>query len=251
MSERQEDRGSPWEGMPRQFATTRWSVVLAAGESGTPGSREALARLCETYWYPLYAFARRWGHTADEAQELTQEFFARLLEKHYLGDVRPERGRFRSFLLASLKHFLLNERDRVLAQKRGGGQPPIPLEIETAEGRYRLEPIETTTPETIFERRWALTLLDRVVRRLGDEYADSDRTRLFAALKGFLTGQGDTPKYAEVASALGMTDGAVKVAVHRLRRRFGELLRDEIADTVADPADVDDEIRYLFKVLGG
>ncbi len=237
-------------GLPRQFATTRWSVVLAAGERDTPGSREALARLCETYWYPLYAFARRWGHTADEAQELTQEFFSRLLEKHYLGDVRPERGRFRSFLLASLKHFLLNERDRALAQKRGGGQAPIPLEIDTAEGRYRLEPVETTTPETVFERRWALTLLERVLQRLGDEYAETGRAQLFDALKGLLTGQSDAPKYAEIGAALGMSDGAVKVAVHRLRRRFGELLRDEIADTVSDPAEIDDEIRYLFKVLG-
>jgi RNA polymerase sigma-70 factor (ECF subfamily) len=245
-----DDRASFWPGLPRQFATTRWSVVLAAGNDESPGSREALARLCETYWYPLYAFARRWGHTADEAQDLTQGFFARLLEKHYLGDVRPERGRFRSFLLASLKHFLLNERDRVLAQKRGGGHVPVPLEIDTAEGRYRLEPSDTATPETIFERRWALTLLDRVGARLREEYAESDRKELFERLEGFLTGQSATPKYAEVGEALGMTEGAVKVAVHRLRRRFGEVLRDEIADTVADPADIEDEIRYLFKVLG-
>jgi len=235
--------------MPRQFATTRWSVVLAAGEGGTPGSREALARLCEIYWYPLYAFVRRWGHTADDAQDLTQEFFARLLEKHYLGDVRRERGRFRSFLLASLKHFLLNERDRVLAQKRGGGRVLLPLEGDTAEGRYRLEPCEPSTPETIFERRWALTLLDRVLTHLRDEYAASDRRPLFEALRGLLTGQADTPRYAELAVRLAMTEGAVKVAVHRLRRRFGALLREEIADTVADAGDIDDEIRYLFKVL--
>jgi len=249
MSGPEGDAGA-WAGMPRQFATTRWSVVLAAGETTSPGSREALARLCETYWYPLYAFTRRWGHTADEAQDLTQEFFARLLEKHYLGDVNPERGRFRSFLLASLKHFLLNERDRVLAQKRGGGHAPIPLEVETAEGRYRLEPPDTATPETIYERRWALTLLDRAIGRLREEYARSDRERLFGQLQGCLTGQAATPKYAEVGAALNMSEGAVKVAVHRLRRRFGELLRDEIADTVAAPEDVEDEIRYLFKVLG-
>jgi RNA polymerase sigma factor (sigma-70 family) len=245
-----EDEGGAWAGMPRQFATTRWSVVLAAGETASPGSTEALARLCETYWYPLYAFTRRWGHTADEAQDLTQEFFARLLEKHYLGDVRPERGRFRSFLLASLKHFLLNERDRALAQKRGGGHAPISLEVDTAEGRYRLEPPDTATPETIYERRWALTLLDRVIDRLRGEYARSDRGPLFERLRGFLTGQSATPKYTEVGAALNMTEGAVKVAVHRLRRRFGELLRDEIADTVAEPDDIEDEIRYLFKVLG-
>jgi RNA polymerase sigma-70 factor (ECF subfamily) len=250
MAERDDERGSLWPGMPRQFATTRWSVVLAAGETASPGSREALAKLCETYWYPLYAFARRWGHTADEAQDLTQEFFARLLEKHYLGDVRPERGRFRSFLLASLKHFLLNERDRVLAQKRGGGHALISLEIDTAEGRYRLEPPDKSTPETIYERRWALTLLDRVLARLRDEYAGSGRERVFESLSGFLTGQSWTPKYADIGAALDMTEGAVKVAVHRLRRRFGELLRDEIADTVAEPDDIEDEIRYLFKVLG-
>jgi RNA polymerase sigma-70 factor (ECF subfamily) len=250
MAERVDDQGNEWPGLPRRFATTRWSVVLAAGDSATPGSRDALARLCEIYWYPLYAFARRWGHTADEAQDLTQEFFTRLLEKHYLEDVRPERGRFRSFLLASLKHFLLNERDRDQAQKRGGGRAPIPLELDTAEGRYRLEPPDTATPETIFERRWALTLLDRVLERLRREHVESERERLFEALKGFLTGQSETPKYGDVGASLGMTEGAVKVAVHRLRRRFGELLRDEIADTVADPADVEDEIRYLFKVLG-
>ncbi len=250
MTDRKNDWGSLWPGMPRRFATTRWSVVLAAGDSESPGSREALARLCETYWYPLYAFARRWGHTADEAQDLTQEFFARLIERHYLSEVRPERGRFRSFLLASLKHFLLNERDRILAQKRGGGRAPISLEIETAEGRYRLEPSDTATPESIFERRWALTLLDRVLARLGDEYADRNRKRLFEALKVFLTGQVEAQKYATVGGILEMSESAVKVAVHRLRRRFGELLRDEIADTVADPSEIDDEIRYLFKVLG-
>jgi len=249
MSDQDRDGPRDWPGMPRQFATTRWSVVLAAGDGETAGSREALARLCEIYWYPLYAFARRWGHTADEAQDLTQEFFARLLEKHYLGDVKPERGRFRSFLLASLKHFLLNERDRVLARKRGGGQVPIPLEFETAEGRYRLEPRDPSTPETIFERRWALTLLDRVLSRLRCEYEESGRGPLFKALQGLLTGQVETPRYADLGALLGMTEGAVKVAAHRLRRRFGELLRQEIADTVADPAEVDDEIRYLFKVL--
>ncbi|MBE3071896.1 MAG: sigma-70 family RNA polymerase sigma factor [Acidobacteria bacterium] len=249
MTERNDDRRPGLPQMPRQFATTRWSVVLAAGEGGTPGSREALARLCEIYWYPLYAFARRWGHTADEAQDLTQEFFARLLEKHYLGDVRPERGRFRSFLLASLRHFLLNERDRVLAQKRGGGHAPISLEFDAAEGRYRLEPRDTSTPETLYERRWALTLLDQVLQQLEREHRDSKRDRLFEALKGLLTGQADTLPYVEIASRLGMTEGAVKVAAHRLRRRFGELLRQEIAETVADPADVEDEIRYLFKVL--
>ncbi len=234
---------------PRHFATTRWSVVLAAGDENTPGAREALARLCDIYWYPLYAFVRRWGHTADDAQDLTQEFFTRLLEKHYLGDVRPERGRFRSFLLASLKHFLLNERDRVLAQKRGGGQRPVPLEGETAEGRYLREPCEPSTPETIFERRWALTLLDRVLARLQDEYAASGRERLFEALRGTLTGETDAPRYAQLAARLEMTEGAVKVAVHRLRRRFGALLREEIADTVAEPGEIDDEIRYLFKAL--
>jgi RNA polymerase sigma factor (sigma-70 family) len=232
------------------FATTHWSMVVAAGGKATARSQEALARLCEAYWYPLYVYVRRWGHAADEAQDLTQEFFARLMEKGYLRQADPDRGRFRSFLLAALKHFLANERDRAGAQKRGGGRPPLPLEIEGAEGRYSLEPADPETPEKIFERRWALTLLDKVLSRLREDYHQTGKGALFDLLKDLLTaGKADEP-YARLGAELGMSEGAVKVAVHRLRRRFGELLREEIAQTVADPRDIDDEIRYLFKALG-
>ena len=233
-----------------RFDTTHWSLVVAAGAKATPHSEEALARLCEAYWYPLYAYVRRWGYTSDEAQDLTQEFFARLMEKEYLRQADPHRGRFRSFLLAALKHFLANERDRAGAQKRGGGRPPLPLEIETAEGRYSLEPADPETPEKIFERRWALILLDKVLSRLRDEYHRTNRSALFDVLKDLLTSGKAGEPYARLGAELGMSEGAVKVAVHRLRRRFGELLREEIAETVADPQDVDDEIRYLFTALG-
>jgi RNA polymerase sigma factor (sigma-70 family) len=235
----------------RQFVTTRWSQVLAAGSEPTLSSRDALARLCEVYWYPLYAYVRRWGYDADEAQDLTQEFFARLLEKHYLRAADPARGRFRSFLLASLKHFLSNERDRQTAVKRGGRVTIIPLEFENAEGRYQLEPPDAETPETIYERRWALTLLDRTLGRLRDEFEEAGKAALFGRLEGYLTGEQETVPYAELAAELGMSEGAVKVTVHRLRRRFGALLREEIAETVSDPVEVDGEIRELFRSLGG
>jgi RNA polymerase sigma-70 factor (ECF subfamily) len=235
----------------RQFATTRWSQVLAAGQVHTGDSREALARLCESYWYPLYAYVRRWGHDADQAQDLTQEFFARLLEKHYLRAADPARGRFRSFLLASLKHFLSNERDRVGAAKRGGRATVVPLELETAEGRYRRELADAETPETIYERRWALVLLERSLARLRREFEAAGKQTLFARLEGHLTGDQQTVPYADLCAELGMSEGAIKVAVHRLRRRFGALLREEISETVSDPAEVDDEIRELFRALKG
>jgi RNA polymerase sigma factor (sigma-70 family) len=235
----------------RQFATTRWSQVIAAGADQTRDSQEALARLCEVYWYPLYAYVRRWGHDADQAQDLTQEFFARLLEKHYLRAADPARGRFRSFLLASLKHFLSNERDRVKAVKRGGRTTVLPLEFENAEGRYSREPPDNETPETIYERRWALTLLERTLARLREEFRESGKDATFARLEGYLTGEQETLPYAELGASLGMSEGAVKVAVHRLRRRFGALLREEIAETVSDPAEVDEEIRELFRAVRG
>jgi RNA polymerase sigma-70 factor (ECF subfamily) len=233
-----------------RFETTHWSMVVAASGGPTPRSREALSRLCEMYWYPLYAYVRRRGYDADAAQDLTQEFFTRVIEKDYLSDATPERGRFRAFLLASLRHFLANEYDRASAQKRGGGRPALALEFETAEGRYQLEPPDTCTPETIYERRWALTVLDRTLTRLRAEHEAAGRLALFDRLKGYLTGDASGTSYAEAASALGMSEGAVKVAVHRLRRRFGALLREEIADTVVDPAQIDDEIRALFAALG-
>lgn len=233
------------------FATTRWSQVLAAGRGHSEDSREALSRLCESYWYPLYSYVRRWGFDADQAQDLTQEFFARLLEKHYLRAADPARGRFRSFLLASLKHFLSNERDRTSAVKRGGRATVLPLEFENAEGRYSREPPDTDTPETLYERRWATALLERTLARLKAEFDAAGKGAAFASLEGYLTGEQETPPYADLGARLGMSEGAVKVAVHRLRRRFGALLREEIAETVSDAGHVDDEIRELFRALKG
>jgi RNA polymerase sigma-70 factor (ECF subfamily) len=235
----------------RRFTTTKWSQVLAAGQADAGGSREALSRLCESYWYPLYAYVRRWGYDADQAQDLTQEFFARLLEKHYLRAADPARGRFRSFLLASLKHFLANERDRAGAVKRGGRMTVVPLEIENAEGRYSLEPPDGETPERVYERRWALTLLERTLARLSREFEAAGKRAQFARLEGYLTGEQETLPYAKLALELGMSEGAIKVAVHRLRRRFGALLREEVGETVSMPEQVDDEIRDLFRALRG
>jgi RNA polymerase sigma-70 factor (ECF subfamily) len=232
----------------RGFETTQWSIVLAAGRSASGDAREALAVLCERYWYPVYAFVRGRGHGADEAEDLTQAFFAKLLEKHYVRDADPERGRFRSFLLAAVTHFLSNERDRETALKRGGGRAVVSLDAEDAEGRYRLEPSHDMTPERVFRRRWALMLLERAVARLREEAERAGQAERFERLTACLTG--DAVPHAEVAAALGMSEGAVKVAVHRLRRRYRELLRAEIADTVADPAAVDDELRELFAALG-
>ncbi len=233
----------------RPFQTTRWTLVVAAGGPVTEQSREALARLCEIYWYPLYAYVRRWGHPADEAQDLTQEFFARLIERNVVAEADPTRGRFRSFLLASLKHFLANEHDRATALKRGGGRPLLSLEFQTAESRYRLEPADRETPDRVFERGWAAALLDRVMARLAEEQEQAGRRDLFDRLRPALAEGTAEASYAQIGAAIGMSEGAIKVAVHRLRRRFGELLREEIAETVADPAEVDEEIRYLLAAL--
>lgn len=230
------------------FATTHWSVVVAAAGRPDSHSQEALATLCSIYWYPLYAYVRRQGYSAEEGQDLTQGFFARLLEKNYLQDVKRERGKFRSFLLASLKHFLANERDRVRAQKRGGGSSLIPLDITTAEGRYSLEPSHEMTPEKIFDRRWALTLLDQVLARLREEFASAGKTDHFDRLKIFLTGEAGI-HYRQIAAEMKMKEGAFKVAIHRLRRRYRDLLREEIAQTVADPDDIEAEIRHLFAAI--
>ena len=232
-----------------RFATTRWSLVLAAGQQTNTRSAEALAILCEMYWYPVYAFIRRQGHRAEEGADLTQEFFARVLEKNYFHDADPARGRFRSFLCASIRHFLSNERDRVRALKRGGNQPPISLDVEIAEGRYQLEPRDDLTPEKLFDRRWALTLLERVFARLREEHASAGKAELFDHFKGFLTDDSAPVPYADVARALGMTEGAIRVAVHRLRRHFRDTLVQEIAETVSNPADIDAEIEYLLKAV--
>ena len=234
---------------PHGFATTRWSLVLAAGRGDAPEAEAALAALCQSYWYPLYAYVRRSGHPADEARDLTQEFFARLLEKHALRAADSERGRFRSFLLTALKRFLSKQRHQARAQKRGGGRKPLSLDFEQGESRYRLEPAHEATAETIYEQRWALTLLDRVFDRLRAEFDQAGKQKAFHRLKVYLTGEAGMPSYREVAVELGMTEGAVKVAVHRLRRRYRALVREEIAQTVAGPEDVDEELSHLFAAL--
>ena len=232
------------------FRTTHWSIVLAAANQASPNSQEALARLCETYWYPLYAYARRRGHGPPEAEDLTQEFFSRLLEKEYLAGITQEGGKFRSFLLTALKRFLANQWERAQAQKRGGGITIASVNETDAESRYQVEPADEATPEQLFERRWALTLLDQVFHRLQGEYRSSGKTELFDRLQVFLSGDQRLIPYAEVGTSLGMSEGAVKVAVHRLRKRYGELLREEIAQTVSSPQEVDEELRYLVAALG-
>ena len=232
-----------------RFGTTRWSLVLAAGQTSSERSAQALANLCEMYWYPVYAFIRRQGCRQEEAADLTQEFFARLLQKNSFHDVDPAKGRFRAFLCGSIRHFLSNERDRARTLKRGGGQPPISLDVEAAEGTYRIELRDDLTPEKLFDRRWALILLERALARLRDSHVSAGKGELFERLKGFLTGDSAGMPYADVAQALGMREGAVKVAVHRLRRHFRDTLVKEISETVSDPADVDAEIEYLLKAV--
>src|SRR5262245_18825834 len=236
-------KDEPKSGAPGGFATTRWSLVLAAGKGESPDAHAALARLCQTYWYLLYAFVRRSGHQPANAQDLTQEFFARLLEKQYLRAADPERGRFRSFLLSAVKHFLSRERDRARAQKRGGGRNVLPLDFDAGESRYGLEPAHEVTADKVYERRWALTLLDQVFARLREEFDRAGKRDEFDRLKVYLTGEATTLSYREVAAGLGTTEGAVKVAVHRLRRRYRELVREETAHPVAGPQDVHEELR--------
>jgi RNA polymerase sigma-70 factor (ECF subfamily) len=221
--------------------------VIAAGDPQQNQARSALVSLCENYWYPLYAYLRRRGYAADQAQDLTQEFFVRVLEGRYLDHANPEKGRFRSFLLTSLKFFVADEEDRQRALKRGGGAV-LSLELSSGEERYQREPAHHETPERIFERRWALSLLDRVIERLQSEFVLHGRPEHFERLKVFLLGQSDAP-YATLAREMNVSEGALKVAIHRLRKRYRDLFRQEIADTVADPAEVESELRYLATVL--
>ncbi len=232
----------------KQFPTTRWSLVVAAGDPDVETARSALASLCENYWYPLYAYVRRRGYTSEEAQDLTQEFFVRVLEGRYLDRAQPEKGRFRAFILSSLKFFVADEGDRARAQKRGGGMV-LPLEFFSSnEERYQREPSHDETPERIFERRWALSVLGRVIEKLGVEFVQGGRPAHFDRLKVFLLGQSDVP-YAVLARELNTSEGALKVAIHRLRRRYRELFRQEIADLVSDPAEVESELRHLAAAL--
>lgn len=232
-----------------RFPTTRWTLVIASGDPDRKEARSALVSLCENYWYPLYAYLRRRGYSADQAQDLTQDFLIRMLEGRYLDRADPGKGRFRSFLLTSLKFFVADERDRQRAYKRGGGAV-VSLEFQSGEERYQREPAHDETPERIFERRWALAVLDRVVERLRNEFVQHGRPEHFDRLKVFLLGQSDAP-YAALALEMNTSEGALKVAIHRLRKRYRELFRQEIADTVADPKEVESELRFLAGVLTG
>lgn len=230
-----------------QFPTTGWTLVVAAGNPHRKEARAALVSLCENYWYPLYAYLRRHGYPADEAQDLTQEFFIRVLEGRYLNRADPEKGRFRSFILTSLKFFVADEQDRRRASKRGGATV-VGLEFVSGEERYQREPAHEETPERVFERRWALAVLDRVMERLRSEFVHHGRPENFERLKMFLLGHSDAP-YAALAREMNTSEGALKVAIHRLRKRYRELFRQEIADTVVDAAQVESELRFLAAVL--
>jgi RNA polymerase sigma-70 factor (ECF subfamily) len=232
------------------FVTTRWSVVLAAGPSASAESERALSQLCRTYWYPLYAFVRRQGRSPQDAEDLTQGFFARLLEKRALGGVDREKGKFRSFLLASLKNFLANDWDRNHAAKRGGKHSVISLDDDTAEDRYLREPSHDLTPEKLFEQSWALMILETVLQQLRKEYTASGKAHLFDALQEHLIGD-ENASYASAAAELGMKEGAVRMTVLRMRRHFGYLLRSEIAHTVADPGELEEELRHLVASMRG
>jgi DNA-directed RNA polymerase specialized sigma24 family protein len=230
-----------------EFPVTSWTLVAAAGNPGGQDCRDALTRLCEQYWYPVYAYVRRRGYAEQEAQDLTQDFFVRILEGRYLDRADRNRGRFRSFLLNSCKYFLSDQADRTNAQKRGGGVI-LPFEVASGEERYRFEPLDNETPDGIFERNWAVSLLDRVVSRLKDEYVQHGSPGDFEKLKVFLLGQSEVP-YAQLAREMGASEGGLKVAVHRLRKRYRVLFQGEIADTVADPAEVESEISFLISTL--
>jgi len=235
-----------------QFADTRWSVVVSAADKKNPTQAlQSLEKLCQAYWHPLYFYARRQGESPHDAQDLTQEFFVRFLREDFLDSVDRSKGRFRSFLLAAFTHFLSNERDKRRAQKRGGGHVIIPIHLESAETQYGFQPADKMTAEKLFERQWALTLLERTTTRLGEEYERAGKAALFDRLKITLTEPKGAIAYAELGQALNISEGAIKVAVHRLRVRYREILRAEAVETLANPADVEDEVRHIFRALGG
>lgn len=244
MSETTRSRGGP-----RVFPVTQWTVVLAAGSTPSPESAAALERLCQAYWYPLYAFVRRSGYSPSDAEDLAQEFFARLLQHNWIAYADHHKGRFRSFLLMAMKRFLAKEWDKARARKRGGEARLVPLRLDTAETRYRQEPADTRTPEQVFEREWALALLESVLKRMRADHVRGGKGKLFEALEPCLVGDRERQPYAALGAKLGMTEGAVKVAVCRLRERYRECLREEISHTVVSPAEVEEELRHLFRVL--
>ena len=233
------------------FATTRWTVVLAAGRSDSPEAHMALEELCRTYWYPLYAYVRRQGHSFEDAEDLTQGFFTRLLEKNDLEGVTSDKGKFRAFLLVALKRFLANEWDHANRQKRGGGTRPLSLDWQDAETRYQINPAHELSPDKLYDRAWAVVVLERVITRLRDEHSSEGKLSLYEQLKPFLMmGKSEIP-YPQAAATLKMSEGAVRVTVYRLRRRYRELLRAEITQTLANPAQADEEMQALFSALSG
>jgi RNA polymerase sigma-70 factor (ECF subfamily) len=231
------------------FHTTSWTMIVAASGDATADSQQALASLCQTYWRPVYAFIRKRGYDRDQAEDLTQSFFAQLLDKHYLRDADRERGRFRSFLLTAVKHFLANQWDRSHALKRGGGAIAISIDAVEAERWYVPAATDAATPERLFERRWALSVLEHVMARLRAEFVATGREEQFERLMVFLNRDSDRTRYEAVATQLGVSSGALRMAVHRLRRRYRELLRSEIAQTVSSPDQTDEEIRFLMTTL--
>src|SRR2546426_7970152 len=242
---------TPGIGARSLFTTTHWSVVLQAADGSAPGAQEALEKLCRTYWYPLYAYVRRQGHSPEDAQDLTQEFFARLLEKQFFRQARPERGRFRSVLLTSLKHFLINEWHRATARKRGGGHTPVPLDTVLAERLYSREPAHDLAADKLYERGWALALMEQVRTWLRAEYEAEGKAERFEIVEQFFPGAESGSSYVEAARQLGIAEGTLKSDVHRFKQRYRQILRAEIAHTVARPEDVDEELRHLLAVVGG
>jgi len=234
---------------PMPFATTHWSLVVAAGNRGSAEAEAALERLCSQYWYPVFAFVRRRGYSVEDAEDLTQAFFTRLVEKEVLSEADQSRGRFRTFLLAGCQNFLSNERDRILAAKRGGGRTPLSIDVVAAEARYQRALSHAETPERLYDRQWCLTLLECVLDELRQQHVADGKERLFDRLRGFLTIDDDAGSQAEAARDLEMSIAAVKVAVHRLRRRYRDALRAHVANTVASPDEVDEERQYLLKTL--
>jgi len=250
-----EDLDRPSPGQARRqavFVTTHWSVVLTAGRSDTTRARAALESLCQTYWYPLYAYVRRRGYSPEDAKDLTQGFFACLLERQSLANADPDRGKFRSFILGAMNHFLADERAKLQTQKRGGGHKILSLDLMAAEERFDLEPSsDDATPDKAFDKQWAAALLNEVLTRLEDAYQREGKMSLFMELKQTLMGTRESQPYAMLAKRLSMNEVAIRTAVHRLRKRYRELLREEIARTVSSPEEVSEEIRYLFQISGG